>query len=50
MFWQVILKTGYEVVALPITINVVKLLKKHEGEDAYDNGINYNIWKIFSLG
>ena len=50
MFWQVILKTGYEVVALPITINVVKLLKKHEGEDAYDSGINDNIWKIFSLG
>lgn len=49
MFWQVILKTGYEVVALPITIQVVKHMKRHESVDAYDNGINYNILKIFSL-
>ena len=49
MLWQVILKTLYEVVALPITIRVVKTLKKHEGEDVYDNGVDYSIWKIFSL-
>jgi len=28
----------------------VKKLKEHEGEDVYDNGVNYSIWKIFSLG
>lgn len=50
MLWQVLLKTAYEVVALPVTIRVVKALKKHEGEDVYDNGISYNVWKIFSLG
>lgn len=49
MLWQVILKTGYEVVALPITISVVNRMKRHEHEDAYDQGVNYNILKIFEL-
>ena len=47
---QVILKTAYEIVVLPLTIRVVKYVKKHEGEDAYDNNISYNVFKIFSLG
>ena len=46
---QVILKTLYEIIVLPVTIRVVKAAKRHEGEDAYDNGINYSIWKVFSL-
>ena len=49
MLWQVVLKTVYEVIALPVTIRVVKKLKEHEGEDAYDLGINYSIWNVFSL-
>ena len=49
MLWQVLLKTVYEVIALPITIRIVKALKEHEGEDTYDNGVNYSIWKIFAL-
>ncbi|MDY6318926.1 MAG: queuosine precursor transporter [Prevotella sp.] len=49
MIWQVVLKTLYEVVALPVTIRVVKAMKAHEGEDVYDNDVNYSIWKIFSL-
>ena len=49
MLCQVFLKTFYEVLALPITIRVVKALKAHEGEDVYDTGINYSIWKVFSL-
>ena len=36
MLWQVVLKTLYEVIALPLTIGVVKKLKQHEGEDVYD--------------
>ena len=44
MLWQVVLKTAYEVIALPVTMNVVRLVKKHEGEDVYDNGISYNIF------
>ena len=46
---QVILKTLYEILVLPVTIRVVKAAKRHEGEDAYDNDINYSIWKVFSL-
>lgn len=49
MLWQVLLKTLYEVIALPLTIRIVKKLKEREAEDAYDNGVNYSIWKIFSL-
>ncbi len=50
MMWQVILKTAYEVVALPITVRVVKAMKRHEGADVYDNGVSYSIWKIFNVG
>jgi queuosine precursor transporter len=46
MVWQVILKTVYEIIALPITIRVVKALKKYEGEDVYDEGINYGWFKF----
>ena len=49
MVGQVILKTLYEVVALPVTIRVVKALKRHEGEDVYDEGISYNVLKVFQL-
>ena len=49
MLWQVLLKTVYEVIALPVTIRIVKALKSHEGEDTYDNDVNYSIWKIFAL-
>ena len=45
MVWQVILKTVYEIIALPITIRVVKALKKYEGEDVYDEGISYGWFK-----
>ena len=33
---QVVLKTLYEIIVLPITIRVVKATKKLEGEDTYD--------------
>ena len=46
MVWQVILKTVYEIIALPITIRVVKALKKYEGEDVYDKGISYGWFKF----
>ena len=49
MLGQVALKTLYEVVALPVTIRVVKALKRHEGEDVYDDGISYSVLKIFNL-
>lgn len=46
MVWQVILKTVYEIIALPITIRVVKALKKYEGEDVYDEGVSYGWFKF----
>ena len=44
MLWQVLLKTAYEVVALPATTRIVRWLKAHEGMDAYDDGIDYRWW------
>ena len=49
MFWQVVIKTSYEIVVLPITIKVVNWVKKHEEEDVYDEGINYDILRIFTI-
>ena len=45
MFTQVVLKTAYEILALPITIRVVRFLKKIEGKDAYDRHISYHLFK-----
>lgn len=46
---QIVLKTLYEIVALPITIQVVKFTKRHEGIDEYDNNIKYNIFNISNI-
>ncbi len=43
---QAALKTGYEILALPITNLVVKYVKKHEQTDVYDKGISYNPLKV----
>ena len=44
MLSQVVLKTVYEVLALPVTIRVVRLLKQHTRLDTYDRDISYNIF------
>lgn len=49
MINQVVLKTGYEIVALPLTVRIVRFLKRHEGEDVRDEGISYSIWRINDL-
>ena len=49
IFSQIFLKTAYEIVVLPLTIRVVKYVKQYEGTDAYDDGISYSVWKIFSV-
>ncbi|MDR3652965.1 MAG: queuosine precursor transporter [Paludibacter sp.] len=43
---QTALKTGYEVLALPLTNYVVKWVKKHEQTNVFDNDISYNPFKI----
>jgi len=49
MLVQVVLKTLYELIVLPVTIKVVKYIKNVEGEDVYDEDISYNILKIKDL-
>jgi uncharacterized integral membrane protein (TIGR00697 family) len=39
---QTAMKTGYEIIALPITNVLVKWVKKKEQVDVYDNDISYN--------
>ena len=48
MLSQLVLKTLYEVIVLPITIRVVRWVKRYEGEDVYDHGVSYNIFAVFS--
>ena len=43
---QIVLKTLYEILILPVTIQVVRFTKRHEGIDEYDKNINYNIFSI----
>lgn len=49
MVLQVLLKSLYEVIILPVTVRVVRLIKRIDGSDAYDEGISYKIWKIKEL-
>ena len=44
MFWQVVLKTSYEIVVLPLTYRVVAWVKHYENEDVYDKDICYSIF------
>lgn len=46
---QVVLKSMYEVIILPVTVRVVKAIKKIEDTDVYDKDISYNILKIKDL-
>lgn len=43
---QAVLKSLYEVIILPITIKVVKYIKKVDGSDVYDRNLSYNILKV----
>lgn len=49
MLTQVVLKTAYEIVILPITMRVVKKVKEIEGEDVYDESISYNVLTVKDL-
>jgi uncharacterized integral membrane protein (TIGR00697 family) len=46
MVVQVVLKTLYEVIVLPVTIRVVNIIKRVDGSDVYDENVSYKIWKI----
>lgn len=46
MIVQIVAKTGYEILVLPITVRVVRYIKRREGTDAFDQGISYNVLRI----
>lgn len=46
MVTQVIAKTFYEILVLPITIQVVRFVKRIDHIDTYDDGVSYNIFKV----
>lgn len=46
MVVQVVLKTAYEIVILPVTIRVVNYIKRMDESDVYDEHISYNVLKI----
>lgn len=43
---QILLKTMYEVLALPITVPLVKRIKRMEQTDQYDNQVSYRLFDI----
>jgi hypothetical protein len=45
ILFQYLFKVSYEVLFTPVTYLVVKLVKRAEGIDIYDEGIKYNIIK-----
>ena len=49
MCTQIVLKSMYEVIILPVTIRVVKAIKRIDGSDVYDEGISYKVWKISEI-
>lgn len=43
---QALIKTAYEIIILPVTIVVVNKIKKAEGEEAFDNTVSYNPFRL----
>ncbi len=46
---QTAMKTGYEILVLPLTNVIVRWVKRKEQEDVFDEGISYNPLKINEL-
>ena len=46
---QASLKIIYEIIVLPLTVVIVKWLKKQEGIDTYDTDISYNPFKVSEI-
>jgi len=43
---QAVLKSVYEIIVLPVTIRVVRYVKKIDGSDAYDTDVSFNPFNI----
>ena len=46
MILQIVMKSIYKIIILPVTIRVVKVIKKVDGSDVYDTNISYNVLKV----
>lgn len=46
MVTNYVLKVGIEVVMTPLTLMVIRWLKRAEGEDVYDRGIQFNPFRL----
>ena len=46
IFTQAMLKTVYEILILPVTIQVVKVVKRAEGVDTFDTNLSYNLFRV----
>jgi uncharacterized integral membrane protein (TIGR00697 family) len=46
MFTQYVLKSGWEIIATPLTYQVVAFLKRAENEDYYDIGTNFTPFSL----
>lgn len=49
IFTQILMKTGYEIIVLPLTNYIVRWVKKHDNTDVYDTDISYNPIKITDI-
>jgi len=43
---QTVLKSVYEIIVLPVTIRVVRYVKKIDGSDTYDTNVSFNPFKV----
>jgi hypothetical protein len=46
---QIVAKTLYEIIVLPITIRIVKWVKHREQTDVFDHDVDYRIWRVFDV-
>ena len=46
---QIVLKTLYEIIALPVTVRVVKYIKRVDNSDVYDHNISYSPFRVKEL-
>lgn len=47
MATQIVMKSMYEVLVLPLTVRLVRTFKRVEGSDVFDNNTSYNIFKFW---
>ena len=41
-----LVKVGWELIALPFTVMIVRYVKRVDGEDVYDVGTNFNPFRL----